>query len=252
MKYLGPIEDLRQAVAGSGTRVEVEEKDNLQILRTATGAICTRAPTTGKLAFQGKQEEREKLEEVVGKFLDRRAKKQERLSTSSPVLPTKRKPRTKKIFVVHGHDVAARDQLELVLHELKLEPFVLGRTSGKGMTIIEALEEQITSGSKSAGFGIVLMTPDDVGHARAAGGARTRLRARQNVVLELGMLIGALGRPNVVVIKTGDIELPSDLSGILYLEFRADVREAVPRLCQRLSESGFHIDAEAVAKASSF
>ncbi|HEX6367853.1 MAG TPA: nucleotide-binding protein [Longimicrobium sp.] len=211
MKYSGSVQDLRQAIAGSGTRVEVEERDNLYVLRTATGAICTWTPTTGRLVFQGKPAARDKIEEVVSKFLERRLKRQVP-STSSSVVPTKRKPKSKKIFVVHGHDLVAREQLELVLHELKLEPFVLARSSGGGLTIIEALEKQIVSGDDAAGFGIVLLTPDDMGHARKAGGNGTRPRARQNVILELGMLIGALGRHNVAVVKTGDIELPSDIS----------------------------------------
>lgn len=248
MKYSGPIDDLRQAIAGSGTRVKVEEKGNLYILRAATGAICTWTPTTGRLVFQGKPGEREKLEEIVGKFVERRIKKAVQPTLSS-VAPTKRKPKNKKIFVVHGHDLVAREQLQLVLHELKLDPFVLAQSSGGGLTIIEALEKHVGSGSEAAAFGVVLLTPDDMGHARKAGGTGTRPRARQNVILELGMLIGALGRRNVAVVKTGDIELPSDINGVLYAEFRTHVREAVPQLCQRLHEAGFEISSAAVAKA---
>lgn len=250
MKYTGPVEDLRQAIAGSGTRVDVEPKENLYILRTQTGAIVTWTPTTGRLVFQGKEGEREKLEAVVGKFVERRLKKKQVQSPPSSIVPTKRKPKSRKIFVVHGHDLTAREQLQLVLHELKLEPFVLAQSSGGGLTIIEALERQIGSGAEAAAFGIVLLTPDDMGHARKAGGSGTRPRARQNVILELGMLIGALGRHNVAVVKTGDLELPSDINGVLYAEFRSHVRETVPQLCQRLQEAGFEISSEAISKAA--
>ena len=37
-----------------------------------------------------------------------------------------------KAFVVHGHDIVAREQLELVLHRLGLEPFVLANSGGGG------------------------------------------------------------------------------------------------------------------------
>jgi predicted nucleotide-binding protein len=44
---------------------------------------------------------------------------------------------TKRVFVVHGQDTAAREQLELVLHKLGLDPFVLSNTAGGGLTIVE-------------------------------------------------------------------------------------------------------------------
>jgi predicted nucleotide-binding protein len=74
----------------------------------------------------------------------------------------------RQIFIVHGHDPAARDQLELALHRLGLEPFVLMNTSGGGKTIIEALEGKIGR-DYSSDFGIVLMTPDDLGYAKKDG-----------------------------------------------------------------------------------
>jgi predicted nucleotide-binding protein len=70
------------------------------------------------------------------------------------------------------------------------------------------------------------------------------------VILELGMLISALGRKNVAVLKTGDLELPSDIAGVLYLEYREHVREAVPALVKRLRGAGFELSADAVAKAA--
>lgn len=254
MIYLGTVEELRQAIAGSGIRVQrVEEKDNLYIIRTETGAICTLTPSTGKLVVQGKPDEQATLEAVVSKFVERQAKKQAKQSSSSssPAEPTKSKPKNLKIFVVHGHDVHARDQLTLVLHELGLKPFILARSAGGGLTIIEALEKEIRPGSDTAAFGIVLLTPDDMGHARSAGGTGTKPRARQNVILELGMLIGALGRQNVAVVKkAGELELPSDINGVLYAEYRSHVGEAVSKIAQRLHQAGFEISTDALLRAS--
>jgi hypothetical protein len=47
----------------------------------------------------------------------------------------------RQIFVVHGRDTDSRDQLELILRRLGLEPFVLQVTGGGGDTLIEALEQ---------------------------------------------------------------------------------------------------------------
>ena len=252
MKFKGTSQEIRQAIAGAGIKiVKVEEQENRVSFRTDQGGICTWSPSTGTLVVEGKDAEKTRLETALTKYLNRRAEREAKAAASPPKSgPAKGKPK-RKIFIVHGHNEVAREQLELVLHELRLAPFVLARSDGGGLTIIEALERHIKPGSsESASFGIVLLTPDDVGHARKAGGTGSKARARQNVILELGMLIAALGRKRVAVLKTGDLELPSDIAGVLYLEFKSHVREVVPRLCQRLNGAGFDLDPTAISKAA--
>src|SRR5699024_4280035 len=145
----------------------------------------------------------------------------------------------------HGHDVTAREQLELVLHKLGIDPFVLANTGGGGLTIIEALEKEIGNTQNQARFGIVLMTPDDVGYAKEDGSDNAEPRARQNVVLEMGMLISAVGRGNVAILKKGHLEVPSDAQGILYIPFNDHVKETVPKLADRLRAAGFVLNPEA-------
>ena len=70
-------------------------------------------------------------------------------------------------------------------------------------------------GHSSVGFAVVLLTPDDVG--ASAGSNDLRPRARQNVVLELGYFTSSLGRSRVCALKKGDIEIPSDYLGIVYV-----------------------------------
>jgi len=93
-----------------------------------------------------------------------------------------------------------------VLHKLGLDPYVLANTGGGGLTIIEALENNIGGAADAAKFGIVLMTPDDMGYSKRDGDAKVKPRARQNVVLEMGMLISALGRPNVAILKKATLK----------------------------------------------
>lgn len=152
-----------------------------------------------------------------------------------------------KIFLVHGHDREARDQLELVLMRLGLQPFILQNADGGSKTIIEALEQHIY---EEAAFGIVLLTPDDFGYPKTKGEADRQPRARQNVILEMGMIMAALGRARMVILKKGALELPSDANGILYIEFNDHVREIVPKLAQRLQGAGFQIDPAKIAAAS--
>lgn len=44
-------------------------------------------------------------------------------------------------------------------------------------------------------------------------------RARQNVILELGYFFGRLGRKRVCALYKAGVELPSDVSGILYVPY---------------------------------
>ncbi|WP_322412119.1 TIR domain-containing protein [Microbacterium invictum] len=72
----------------------------------------------------------------------------------------------------------------------------------------------------SASYVILLLTPDDVGQtiSEHQAGSTPSLRARQNVVLELGYFIGKIGRENVVVMDA-DVERPSDLAGLSYVAY---------------------------------
>jgi predicted nucleotide-binding protein len=69
-------------------------------------------------------------------------------------------------------------------------------------------------------FAVILLTPDDIGGV-AMDPPQLRSRARQNVVLELGLFIGALGRGRVCALHKGDLELPSDFDGVVYVPMDA-------------------------------
>jgi predicted nucleotide-binding protein len=74
--------------------------------------------------------------------------------------------------------------------------------------------EKFEAHAQPAMFAVVLLTPDDEG--RVKGADDWNPRARQNVVLEHGYFIGRLGRSRVVALFRGNVELPSDLSGLIY------------------------------------
>lgn len=186
-------------------------------------------------------------------------KDQKRLDAATSVqgadaVPRAREPgtpmrRMQHIFIVHGHDADSRDQLELILRRLGLEPFILMNTSGGGKTLIEALEGQIGR-DFSSDFGIVLMTPDDVGYAKKDGPDKAEPRARQNVILETGMLLSSLTRQRMAIVVKGHVEIPSDLQGIIRFGYNDHVREIVPKLCQRLKEAGFDLSPSQIVAAA--
>lgn len=116
----------------------------------------------------------------------------------------------RKVFIVHGHDEAAKLEVARFVERLGLEPIVLHEQLNRGQTIIEKFERH----AAEAGFAIVLLTPDDMGY-RAGQQDQAVARARQNVILELGFFVGALGRQNVVALNKG-VEIPTDLQGVIY------------------------------------
>lgn len=226
--------------------------DTQQQIKTEDGAVLNWWPSTGTLQFQGKKEARTKLEADLSAYTGHLAPSASTQESSTLVSPTATTPsHESKVFIVHGHDSQAREQLELVIHKLGLAPFVLQNTGGSGLTIIEALEREIGHHSGAAKFGIVLLTPDDIGYAKEAGDTEAQPRARQNVVLEMGMLISALGRTNVAILKKQHLEIPSDAQGILYIAFNDHVKETVPKLVDRLRSAGFVLNPEAITRASS-
>ncbi|HEA5365889.1 TPA: nucleotide-binding protein [Escherichia coli] len=122
------------------------------------------------------------------------------------------RPVSRKIFIVHGHDNDALQSVARFISRIGLEEIILSERPDGSRTIIEKFDAE----SGDVSFAIVLMTPDDSGSALAS--ESTRLRARQNVLYELGYFAGKLGRGKVLVLRKGDIEIPSDLAGVLYTE----------------------------------
>lgn len=246
MKFDGTPEDLQTAIESVGRTIMTSgDKGNMHQFKTAEGETLNLF-RNGTLQVQGSPRVKAKFEEdfhaYSGTSPDPKPK---------PEAPAQPQQNTKQVFVVHGHDDAAREQLELVLHKLGIDHFVLANRGGGGLTIIESLEAKIGRTATDTAFGIVLMTPDDMGYAQKEGADSIEPRARQNVVLEMGMLISSIGRTNMAILVKGHIEKPSDADGILYIPFNAHVKEAVPRLANRLKESGFVLNPDNVAHASS-
>ena len=143
---------------------------------------------------------------------------------------------TNKVFVVHGHDKAARETVARFLEKLELKPVVLHEQPNKGRTIIEKFENHA-----DVGFVVVLLTPDDVG-ASAKNVDKLEPRARQNVILEMGFFIGKLGRERVFPFVKGAVETPSDYDGVVYTKLDDDGGWKT-KLIEELKAVGFDVDA---------
>lgn len=140
-----------------------------------------------------------------------------------------------KVFIVHGRDDNFRIQVENVLRKLGLKPIVLQEQANNGNTIIEKIEKYT-----DVGFGIVLYTPCDEGRLKSEE-EELKPRARQNVVLEHGYLMGKLGRERVCCLVSDDVEFPSDIQGVVYTSAK-NVGQWKYDLAKELKVAGFDID----------
>lgn len=236
LKFHGSLDELKHCIEPLGLDGDWEEQPNqVWKFRCRDRAGMLWSATKGTIWFDGPPGPKMTLQGVVEPAMgsDQATNPNDRGST---------------IFVVHGRDHDARDQLELVLRRLGLEPFVLQITGGGGDTLIEALERMIGKTAQSA-FGIVLLTPDDKGFLAEDGPEDAKPRARQNVIMEMGMLLASLTRKRCAILQKGFVEVPSNMGGVITIPFNTHVREAVPKLVQRLQEAGFKLDPAAIGVA---
>ncbi|RMD59585.1 DNA-binding protein [Candidatus Parcubacteria bacterium] len=221
------IEEIKRKLEDAGFSISEEKRlgnDTGFQLKLTTGQIVN-VWDKGTWNVQGKnpEEVRTVLDDQPG-------------ATSSLRLPAA----PNKVFVVYGHDKQSRDQLEAMLRRWGLEPLILDQLPSEGQTIIEKLES-ITA---NANFGVVLATPDDEGY-RVGHEDEKAFRARQNVVLELGMLLAKLGRKRVAILlkQQENMERPSDIQGLIYIPFKDDVqKDAGLLLAKEMVAQGYKID----------
>lgn len=115
-----------------------------------------------------------------------------------------------KVFVVHGHDGELKEKVARRLEQQGIEAIILSEQANRGKTIIEKLEVY-----SDVHVAIALFTQDDIGAAKDEK-ENEKYRARQNVVFEAGYFMGYLGRENTIIIVDENIEIPGDLSGMVY------------------------------------
>jgi predicted nucleotide-binding protein len=151
----------------------------------------------------------------------------------------------RKVFVVYGHDAAARTQLEAMLRRWDIEPILLDQLTSEGDTLIEKLERSMDE----AAFAVVLATPDDEGFPKSKSSEK-KFRARQNVVLELGMMLRGLGRKKVAILlqqlDDGVMEKPSDIDGLIYIPFTDAVDDTRVQLAKEMNKQGLKINLDSL------
>jgi predicted nucleotide-binding protein len=140
-----------------------------------------------------------------------------------------------RIFIVHGRDNETLSELkEFIRNKLGLEKsIVLSEQPSRGMTLIEKFEFY----AAESDIVFALFTPDDLGNLLGEG-EYSQARPRMNVIFEFGYFLGALRRKSgrVFLLCKGEIEIPSDVSGIVYIDITDGVQSAESAILTELRD----------------
>lgn len=140
------------------------------------------------------------------------------------------RPYNNKVFIIHGHDEARLRELENILNDFDLEPVILKNEIDNGKTVIEKLEDY----GKECGFAFAIITPDDIVYNKD----KKVFQARPNVLYELGWFMGRYGRSKVRLLCKFGTALPSDLSGIVNIEYNDKLEEVYRKIKTDLETAG--------------
>jgi predicted nucleotide-binding protein len=148
------------------------------------------------------------------------------------------------VFVVHGHDNESKETVARFIEKMDLNTIILHEQPNSGKTIIEKFEDF----AQKVAYAVILLTPDDIATSRKDMKSY-KFRARQNVIYELGFFNAKLGRGRVCALcksdPKGDIELPSDFLGVVYVPLD-DAGAWKMKLAKEMKEAGLKIILESV------
>lgn len=141
-----------------------------------------------------------------------------------------------KVFLVHGHNQSVLQTCARFIEKLDLPLTILSEEANKGRTIFQKFVDH-----SDAGFAVVLLTADDRGGRVGQSETGQSLRARQNVIFELGFFIGKLGVDKVCALYEEGVEIPSDYHGVAFVPL--DERQAWKfELAKEMKAAGLPVD----------
>lgn len=184
------------------TSAQVRDAYNQRMMGNAgSGILNLRDPDDAEIAMMG--------DDVTGDFIHGSPGSIKRPAPSASAA----RGHGDRIFVIHGHDDAAKNKITRFLEKLGFKAIIFHEHASGGRTIIEKFEALA-----DVDFAVAILTPDDKAtSARDASNSNLKPRARQNVVFEMGFFAGKLGRSHVCALVGEQVEKPSDYDGVVYI-----------------------------------
>ncbi len=134
--------------------------------------------------------------------------------------PVREMPR--RVFVTHGRAQDWRAVKDYIESDVKLRTAELAQQPNLGRTVIEKLLDA----ADECDSAVIVMTGDDVTEQGEA-------RVRENVMHEIGFFQGRYGRNRVILMHEDNVNVPTNLSGVVYSSFPSGRVEACFHLLQR-------------------
>lgn len=121
----------------------------------------------------------------------------------------------RKIFISHGRSVEWYKVQAYIEKDLNIPSLELAQEPNLGRTVLQKLNEE----AEKCSVAVIVMTGDDM----AVDG---EIRARENVMHEIGFFQGKYGLSNVVLLHEAGVNIPSNIHGLVYIGFPKDTIDA--------------------------
>ena len=132
----------------------------------------------------------------------------------------------KKIFIGHGGSHVWRELKDFIVETLELDYDEFNRISAVGKPTGERLKEMLEESS----IAIIIMTGED----EQSDGS---LRARENVIHEIGLFQGKLGFEQTIILLEDGCEDFSNIHGITYIPFpKGEIEATFGRIFKTLKQ----------------
>lgn len=120
----------------------------------------------------------------------------------------------KRVFISHGRSnewIKVQSYLE---RDLEIPTLELAQEPNLGRTVLQKLDEE----SLKCSVAVIVMTGEDMTDSG-------EIRARENVMHEIGYFQGKYGLMNVVLLHEQGVNIPSNIHGLVYVGFPKDTSE---------------------------
>lgn len=142
--------------------------------------------------------------EILGRTLDQIF---EIRANSELAVPESSSP-SPRVFISHGRASDWREVQSYIERDIKIPTLELAQEPNLGRTVLQKLEQE-AAGCTSA---VIVMTGEDMD-------ADGNLRARENVLHEIGFLQSEFGLSAVCVLYEEGTSIPSNIHGLVYIPF---------------------------------
>jgi predicted nucleotide-binding protein len=153
--------------------------------------------------------------------------------------------RARRVFVIHGRDLQARDAVWSFIRSLDLLPVEFREVERLSASAAPLIPDTVTSIFPYAQAVVALLTPDDVVslHPELAADSdpdyekRPVCQSRPNVFFEIGMAFGV--KPNeTIIVQLGNVRPFSDIVGRSVLRLDRGEAEVLVEFKERLRKAG--------------